>query len=136
MHGYVLDATSYSSDPQSVGMARRRAVRVYGDHPDVDEDLLFRIEVIISEGVANAVGHGSGVVQVICHAPLDGQLQIEVHDQGRRIPVRKPGALEDENGRGLALAEGLGARWSVNRTYTGKSVSFTLEVKSCSRIAA
>ena len=54
-----------------------------GDHADV-------AELIISELVANAVGHGEGPVKT--RISYDGRyLHLEVHDDGPGRPVVRPG---------------------------------------------
>jgi hypothetical protein len=74
-----------------------------GDHADV-------AELIISELVANAVGHGEG--PVMTRISYDGRyLHLEVHDDGPGRPVWHLAGTWDESGRGLTVIAGLIGAW-------------------------
>src|SRR6266702_2310255 len=63
-------------------------------------------ELIVSELVANAVCHGEGPIWMRLYV-ADGDLRVEVHDDGADRPVRKHADGDDEYGRGLELLDGL-----------------------------
>ncbi len=87
----------------------------------------------VSELATNAVLHSTGPdFCVLCHSPspLDGSVQVEVHDGGGPPLPRRP-ATTDEHGRGLALLDLLATTWRTEPTSTGKSLIFTLTRDVC-----
>jgi signal transduction histidine kinase len=59
-------------------------------------------ELILSELVANAVSHGTGLVKTrISYS--SGLLRMEVHDDGPGRPVRREATADDVSGRGLTV---------------------------------
>jgi len=90
--------------PAEVGRARewaREALPGWGLSEQAD-----LVELIVSELVTNAVQHGHGKIGVSL-SYTDGDLWIEVTDQGPGRPrVRHP-SPDDTSGRGLALIEAL-----------------------------
>lgn len=92
-----------SREPEQVGCARRLARETLpgwglGDQVDL-------AELVVSELCTNALFHGDDVIGLRLSCD-DGELRIEVHDQGARRPVRRHAASDDESGRGLELLEG------------------------------
>ena len=66
-----------------------------GDHAEM-------AELILSELVANAVCHGTGLVRTrISYS--SGLLRMAVHDDGPGRPVRREAAADDVSGRGLTV---------------------------------
>jgi signal transduction histidine kinase len=90
--------------PEYVGRAReqtRKALSGWGlgEHSDL-------AELVVSELVTNALCHGDGLIEMrLSYA--DGDLRVEVHDDGAGRPVRQDVATDDEHGRGLKLLDGL-----------------------------
>ncbi|MFF0725708.1 ATP-binding protein [Streptomyces sp. NPDC004134] len=91
--------------------------------------------LVVSELVTNAIQYGRQVgrrVWVRLAVREDGSLVIDVSDpqttQPPRVPDASPPGPEDERGRGLFLARGLGAELSwFPREFAGKTVRATLE---------
>ncbi|MGW3293543.1 ATP-binding protein [Streptomyces xiamenensis] len=128
--GFVLAVGRYPCVAASVRRARRIAVEAYAPYPGVDR---FAVELLISELATNAVLHATGdSFDVLCHSPLGGSVQVEVHDRCRAVPVRRQPAVQDESGRGLELLDTLASHWRTERTANGKSLIFTLQEGSCS----
>ncbi|MEU6041271.1 ATP-binding protein [Actinomadura sp. NPDC047616] len=68
-------------------LVRERAAKVVGDPAALDD-----IELMTAEAVANAVLHGTGVVQI--GVATDGRrLRVEVRDEG---PARRPGHASED----------------------------------------
>ena len=63
-------------------------------------------ELIVSELATNAIRHGHGVVHV-CVSYANGELRVDVHDDGASRPARQQATPDDESGRGLAVLDGL-----------------------------
>ena len=64
------------------------------------------VELILSELVANAICHGTGLVRTrISYS--SGLLRMEVHDDGPGRPVRREATADDVSGRGLTVIYGL-----------------------------
>lgn len=131
--GHVLSVGRYPRDPVSVATARRAAIHAYAAYPWIDPGL---VALLVSEAATNAVLHATGAdFDVVClsPSPLDGSVQIEVHDRSRAALRTRPAlpAPElpelDEHGRGLALLTALAATWRTEELTSGKSLVFTLE---------
>jgi anti-sigma regulatory factor (Ser/Thr protein kinase) len=129
--GYVIAVGRYRREPRSVALARRNAIQAYTAYPWIDCSL---VALLVSEVVTNSVLHADGShFYVLCHSPspLDGSLQVEVHDCSDTVPERRQATDQDEGGRGLALLDLLAAGWRTERTVTGKTLVFTLEGDKC-----
>lgn len=111
--------------------ARKAAAEAYAAFPWIDSSI---VELLVSEAATNAVIHSDGAdFHLVCHSPspLDGSVQVEVHDRGGGLPRPRPSLPLDEGGRGLALLGLLAAGWRTERTATGKSLIFILEGNTC-----
>jgi len=109
-----------SRDPAQVSHAREQAREALsrwglGEHADL-------AELIVNELATNAIRHGHGVVHV-CVSYANGDLRVDVHDDGAGRPARQQATPDDESGRGLALLDGLiglhGGRRGVANDITG-----------------
>ncbi|WP_208298597.1 ATP-binding protein [Streptomyces liangshanensis] len=122
--GYVLAVERYPSSAVAVGEARALAGRVYAPYPWVDHDT---VKLLVSETATNAVLHaGGGGFDLICHSPVRGSVQIEVHDRSKAEPRRRPHTAWDSHGRGLELLDLLAPGWGVVPTHTGKGLVFAV----------
>lgn len=128
---HVLAIGRYRREAGSVARARKSAAEAYAAYPGVDRSL---VELLVSEAATNAVVHSDGPdFYVLCHSPspVDGSVQVEVHDSGNGLPRRREAGELDEGGRGLALLDVLAAHWRTERTATGQSLVFTLKADGC-----
>jgi signal transduction histidine kinase len=88
---------------------------------------------VACELVTNAVRHGDGPIEMRLSF-ADGDLRVEVHDNGAGRPVRKHVGDDDECGRGLELLDGLielhgGERGVIgDQVGPGKTVYVTLSL--------
>ncbi|HUR48963.1 MAG TPA: response regulator [Acidimicrobiales bacterium] len=116
----VLDA-AYSAELSSPRQARAdlRAALAAEISPTANEI----IQLLTTELVTNAVTHGHGAVTVTAEVSGD-RVRIAVGDDSAIVPVPGNASADDEGGRGLALVEGLAARWGVEEVPTGKVVWF------------
>ncbi|MGW2257328.1 ATP-binding protein [Streptomyces sp. NPDC001780] len=127
--GYVLAVERYPSNATAVSQARAIAARAYAPYPWVDHDA---VKLLVSETATNAVLHaGGGGFDLICHSPVGGSVQIELHDRSKTPPERQGHTELDCHGRGLELLDLLAPGWTVIRTLTGKSLVFRLEADPC-----
>ncbi|MEU8617686.1 ATP-binding protein [Streptomyces sp. NPDC048623] len=123
------------SDPASVSAARRYVGEVLtswglGDATDTAD----AIRLIVSELATNAVQHTFGqspTFTVDVRLERDEQLHIGVTDSHPRWPRRLPAAVQQDNGRGMAIIRFLtkeaGGRLVVTPTAEGgKTVWITL----------
>ncbi|MEV6120669.1 ATP-binding protein [Streptomyces sp. NPDC052077] len=112
---FVLEPT-----PGAVRRARHRvaaAAEAWG--VPLDEDLRFRIEVVTSELLTNALRHAPGPTEVEVSLERD-LLLVSVHDGSPVMPTACATDGEREGGRGLALVEGLCLLHGADRTADGK----------------
>ncbi|MFE4367121.1 ATP-binding protein [Streptomyces sp. NPDC056835] len=124
--GYVLAVERYPCTAVAVPEARAIAARAYAPYPWVDHDT---VKLLVSETATNAVLHaGGGGFDLICHAPFDGSVQVELHDRSAlHRPSRRAHGAWDQHGRGLELLDLLAPGWSVVRTMTWKGLIFTVK---------
>lgn len=124
--GYVM---AHRSVPL-VRVHVRRQLALWGWGGDA-----YDAAVVVSELVTNAIQYGRRIgrrVWVRLAVREDGALVIDVSDPQAELPPRvldpSPPGPEDERGRGLFLARGLGAELSwFPREFVGKTVRATLE---------
>ncbi|MFJ7999893.1 ATP-binding protein [Streptomyces sp. NPDC096310] len=125
-YGYVLAVERYPCTAVAVSEARAIAGRAYAPFPRVDHET---VKLLVSETATNAVLHaGGGGFDLICHAPRDGAIQLEVHDRSEAVPERRRHGVWDQCGRGLGLLDLLAPGWSVVPTLRGKGLIFRLAV--------
>ncbi|MGW1713083.1 ATP-binding protein [Streptomyces sp. NPDC002156] len=82
-------------------------------------------ESIVGELAANAVLHAKGIGEFfeVGLRRRDGVLIVEVSDSFQwRMPERRDADLDDCDGRGLVIVEGLSDKWGVRPRETGKTV--------------
>lgn len=130
MHeGFPLTKT-YDRSATSVGEVRQLLREVYSQEElVVDLDLIV---VLLSEVATNAVLHAGGSLYwVVLHAPEDGYVHMEVHDESRVLPKRRTPSGLDDHGRGLRLLSECAPGWSAELTLTGKAVHFTPRGEPC-----
>jgi anti-sigma regulatory factor (Ser/Thr protein kinase) len=95
---------------------------------DLDADLVFDAQLLLTELVANAVKHGSPVITLQLRLDPTG-IGVRVHDHGERLPVVPADAAPDQpHGRGLRIVSTLAAEWGVETVpgRPGKTVWFQL----------
>ena len=129
--GHVIAVGGYRREPGSVAKARRIATQAYAAYPWIDRSV---VELLVSEAVTNAVLHAEGShFYLVCHSPspVDGSVQVEVHDCGSTLPCRRQPTELAKSGRGLALLDQLAAAWRTELTTGGKSLIFTLGGGAC-----
>jgi anti-sigma regulatory factor (Ser/Thr protein kinase) len=118
------DEASRQFEPelQSVGDARRFAVEVAGRWGVAEGD----IALVVGELAANAVRHGHTPFTVCLRR--DQRVAIEVSDLGATVVQGRPGAMEDQSGRGLQIVDRLASDWGIRPFPTGgKLVWATLD---------
>ncbi|MQY10682.1 hypothetical protein SRB5_07950 [Streptomyces sp. RB5] len=120
-------AITLPSEPASVTAARRHVARTLGEWglPE-GTDASETIRLIVSELATNAVQHTLGrspTFTVDLVLDRDEQLRVGVTDDHPRWPRRLPAAVQQDNGRGLAIIRALladaGGRLSVAPTARG-----------------
>jgi anti-sigma regulatory factor (Ser/Thr protein kinase) len=87
---------------------------------DVSADERWRVEVLLSELLTNAVLHGPSETDELVRLRIEaeeGRLHVEVEDGGAGVPegVAELPAPWRTHGRGLALVRGLADRWGIDR---------------------
>ncbi|MFE6691392.1 ATP-binding protein [Streptomyces sp. NPDC057743] len=98
----------------------RRAVRAH-----LGTSASCEVELCVSELVGNVIRHvGEGTpVSVHVTQTVDGRVRIEVTDPDpRALPVLLQAAVDDENGRGIALLDAVALRWGVRQEGASKTV--------------
>ncbi|GGT42547.1 ATP-binding protein [Streptomyces purpureus] len=100
------------SDPASVSAARRYVAEVLAAWglPD-DAEVAETVRLIVSELATNAVQHTFGqspTFTVDVRLERDEELHIGVTDSHPRWPKRLPAAVQQDNGRGMAII-----RWLI-----------------------
>ncbi|GHF21825.1 MULTISPECIES: ATP-binding protein [Streptomyces] len=101
------------SAPASVSTARRHVADVLAEWglPD-GSDAAYAVRLIVSELVTNAVQHTRGLSPTFTldlRLEREEQLRIGVTDGHPRHPRRLPAAVQQDNGRGMAIVRALTA---------------------------
>ncbi|MEU5179615.1 ATP-binding protein [Streptomyces longwoodensis] len=135
MADHLEASVTLPSDPASVSTARAFASGVLAEWGlPTDEDLVDTVRLIVSELATNAVQHTFGQSPTFT---LDlalrrhERLSVGVTDSHPRLPRRLPAAVQQDNGRGLAIIRWLtaeyGGRLRVRPTREGgKTVAIEL----------
>lgn len=135
-HGEVIQFR-IPGDPKYVSMVRR-AVRTIAYDLGFGEDVIWEIEVSVSEALANAVEHGSpghtsNAVIVMCRFD-NCRLTIDVRDEGPGfdLPCTQTEVEPsfDERGRGLRLIYELMDKVRVSRGRRGSKIRMVKDVRS------
>ncbi|KOV66220.1 ATP-binding protein [Streptomyces sp. MMG1121] len=105
--------------PEALRGLRRTVRRYLGASCSADAELC------VTELVTNVirhVGEGTSVRVRVVRADAD-RVRVEVTDPaGQALPVSRPGAPDDEEGRGLALLNAVALRWGAEPGVEGKTV--------------
>lgn len=115
-----MPTARFAHDLASTEQARRFVAEEL-QRRDVGEDALFRIQVLVTELVSNAIRHaGSGVELTVTSG--DEVIRIEARDESTARPA--PAPLDGPTRhRGLLLVEDLSQRWGVDmQAHPGKVV--------------
>lgn len=110
--------------PSETGRARRT---VAGLCRDLDAEVVEVAQLLTTELVTNALQHGRGDITLAVTVD-DGDLRIDVTDDGPGVPEIGCGGPDELGGRGLMVVEALATMWGVAPALrpSGKTVWFTL----------
>jgi CheY-like chemotaxis protein/anti-sigma regulatory factor (Ser/Thr protein kinase) len=111
------------ADPSSARIARTLVIDALGD---VGGELLFALELLVSEVVTNAVTHAASAPRIEAHlSPTT--IRVAVYDAEHRLPGHRVPDRDRPGGRGLHLLDRLATRWGAEPTDDGKVVWFELD---------
>ena len=102
-------------------VAPRRARRAVDQlHGSVDDGLLPKIQLLVSELVTNSVRHGEGDrVQLVIDVRGERRVRCEIIDQGHGfVPTARTRPKDEKGGWGLHLVETLSEQWGVHEGST------------------
>jgi anti-sigma regulatory factor (Ser/Thr protein kinase) len=120
-HSFEL---SLPPEPGSVATARERLCAAVA--PDLPDEEVETLRLLVSEVVTNAVRHGSATEPVNLNVHWNSEVRVEVCDHGTGFtPHPRLGALDEPGGFGLYLVGRLADRWGVE-TSDGTTVWFVL----------
>ena len=102
------------ADVTSVRSARTLVREAIGDDGD---DLLFALELLVSELVTNAVVHASAAPRIEAQLGPD-TVRVAVYDDDPTLPARRLPDVERPGGRGLHLLDRLATRWGAEPSTT------------------
>ncbi|HEX7304632.1 ATP-binding protein [Lentzea sp.] len=89
--------------------------------PQLHEDDLLDVQLIVTELVSNVYDHGEFPARLTLRTPRDA-VRIEVEDSSTIPPVLKPSSPHSARGRGLVLVDQLAREWGVTEQPSGKAV--------------
>ena len=109
--------TEISRDETAPRTARRAVDALRGS---VDDDLLPKAQLLVSELVTNSVRHGEGDrVQLVLDVRGERRLRCEIVDQGHGfVPTARTLPKDAKGGWGLHLVETLSDQWGVHEGST------------------
>jgi len=114
--------------PASVPAARSFVLSVGWSNED---DLNFRLAMLVSEIVTNAVLHARTPFEVSVE-PKAEKIRVAISDQSTAIPVKRSYETTHPTGRGLHIVEATADRWGVSPSANGKTIWFELDRVSAS----
>ena len=110
-------------EPSSVRTARTLVREALGDAGD---DVLFALELLVSEVVTNALTHAGSAPRI--EAQLTPEtIRVAVYDAERALPAHRQPDQDRPGGRGLHLLDRVASRWGAEPTDDGKVVWFELD---------
>jgi anti-sigma regulatory factor (Ser/Thr protein kinase) len=112
----------FSPEPPAASHARRFLRGALGALTDEDGgDLVDSVVMAANELITNAVLHGRTdfSVRVLID---DDVVRVEVSDENSRLPQPCLAPSDATSGRGLALVDGSGLDWGIERRGLGKCV--------------
>jgi anti-sigma regulatory factor (Ser/Thr protein kinase) len=99
-------------EPGSVAEARARVLEALA--PQLEDEQLQTLRLLVSEVVTNAVRHGGHSEPVEVHASWNAEVRVEVIDHGDGFTPRpRSGGPEEPGGYGLYLVGRLADTWGV-----------------------
>lgn len=118
-------AETFPPDPAAVGTARRF---VAGCLPQVGDQLLERILVMVSELASNCLRHAASAFRVEL-AWSDEAVRVAVVDWGAGTPTLRSPTPSEPSGRGLRIVEALADEWGIDAQGGGKAVWFQVALE-------
>lgn len=116
-------AADLPSEASSVRTARVLVREALGD---AGGDLLFSLELLVSEVVANALTHAGSEPRI--EAQLSPEtIRVAVYDTDPALPTHRVPDQDRPGGRGLHLLDRVASRWGAEPTEAGKVVWFELD---------
>lgn len=119
--GVVADG--FQPDPAAVSLARRflRHALINLGPTDAARELADTLVMAANELATNAVLHAR--TEFTVRVDVDAtQARVEVSDENSRVPQPCLAPADATSGRGLALVDGSGLQWGVDRYPGGKTV--------------
>jgi DNA-binding NarL/FixJ family response regulator len=111
------------AEKSSIRAARTLVREAMGD---AGEDVLFSLELLVSEVVTNALTHAGSAPRV--EAQLSpATIRVAVYDADPRFPEHRVPDEERPGGRGLHLLDRMASRWGTDPTDDGKVVWFEID---------
>jgi CheY-like chemotaxis protein/anti-sigma regulatory factor (Ser/Thr protein kinase) len=116
-------AAELPPDPSSSRTARTLLREALGE---VGDDVLFALELLVSEVVTNALTHAAGAPRI--EAQLTPEtIRVAVFDTAPELPAHRVPDEHRPGGRGLHLLDLVASRWGAEPTDEGKVVWFELD---------
>jgi len=106
------------ADAASVRSARALVLEALGDDGD---DVLFALELLVSEVVSNAVLHAAAAPRIEAQLGPD-TIRVAVYDDDPNLPVHRLPDADRPGGRGLHLLDRLASRWGAEAVEDGGKV--------------
>jgi anti-sigma regulatory factor (Ser/Thr protein kinase) len=115
-----VQAMTFPPEPASASAARRFLAQLTGFD---DAEVTFRLSVLVSELVNNAVIHANTPLTVSV-SPGDGAVRVSVSDGSLDPPVPQSLGPNHPSGRGLKIVDALADDWGYTVDEQGKTVWF------------
>ena len=94
--------------------------------PSSDQELLFSVELLVSELVTNAILHASSAPRLDVHV-TGANIRVEVFDDDAAEPRQRVPGADGIGGHGLHLVDQLASRWGSEPQHDGKVVWFEID---------
>jgi serine/threonine-protein kinase RsbW len=107
---------TFAASPQAVREARRVVMAVLIEAACTPETI-ETARLLVSELVTNVIKHAHSDTLSVEVIVFGLTFRVAVHDADPRVPQRRAAAVEDEQGRGLALVDALAERWDTEKCH-------------------
>ena len=115
------DTWRFHSDDDRVAHALRRHVTAFAQRAGMDDDAVFKLQMVLGETLANVVQHAPGMAEVSLRK-AGASIALTVTDNGPGFDgavASLPHELLDESGRGLFLIKALAEDVSIGEAPGG-----------------
>ncbi|MFF5261390.1 ATP-binding protein [Actinomadura viridis] len=120
--GHRLELSTPETAPDTRKTVRALAASIVTNPGRLDD-----IELMTGEGLANALLHGEGPIDVSVSVNAD-RVCVEIKNHARSNRPANRHRLDQDHGRGLSIIDALATSWRLERTDDETALRFEVDV--------